>query len=71
MAVLSPTSSWAAFPLTSSSATTNTSARVSSITGVPVMPTVGEMSPQGSMLDGTAVPTWVAQTTDPVVADRA
>ncbi len=35
-------------PLTSSSATTKTSPRASSITGVPVMPTVGEMSPQGS-----------------------
>ena len=41
------------------------------MTGVPVMPTVGEMSPQGSMLDGTGVPMWVAQTTEPVVADRA
>ncbi len=71
VAVLSPTSSWAGLPFTSSSATTKTSARVSSITGVPVMPTVGEMSPQGSDADGTGVPRWVDQTTEPVVADRA
>ncbi len=52
VAVLSPTSSCAGFPLTSSSATTNTSARVSSITGVPVMPTLGVMLPHGSDPDG-------------------
>ncbi len=69
--VLSPTSWWAAFPLTSSSATTNTSPRASSITGVPVMPTVGAMSPHGSDPDGTGVPRWVDQTTAPVAADSA
>ena len=42
--------------------------RVSSITGVPVMPTVGEMSPQGSEPGGTGVPRWVDHSTAPVVA---
>jgi hypothetical protein len=41
------------------------------MTGVPVMPTVGVMSPQGRSLEGTGVPTWVDQTTRPVEAERA
>ncbi len=67
----SPTSSCAGLPLTSSSATTKISDRVPSITGVPVMPTVGEMSPQGSDPAGTGVPTWFDHSTAPVVADSA
>ena len=35
------------------------------------MPTVGEMSPQGSDPAGTGVPTWVDHSTAPVVADSA
>ena len=64
----SPTSSCAGLPLTSSSATTKISERASSITGVPVIPTVGEMSPQGSDPEGTGVPRWVDHSTEPVVA---
>jgi hypothetical protein len=41
------------------------------MTGVPVMPTVGEMSPHGSELLGTGVPRCADQITVPVVADRA
>jgi hypothetical protein len=41
------------------------------MTGVPVMPTEGEMSPQGSMADGTGLATWVDQTTAPVAEDSA
>ena len=48
VAVLSPASTWAGFPFTRSSATTKISPRAGSITGVPVIPTVGLMSPQGS-----------------------
>ena len=39
-----------------------------SITGVPVMPLVGVMSPQGSEPLGIGVPRWVCQTVAPVVA---
>ena len=42
-----------------------------STTGVPVMPTVGEMSPQGRDPDGTGVPTWLDHSTAPVVVDNA
>ena len=69
--VFNPTSRWAGLPLTSSSATTNTSPRASSTTGVPVIPTVGVMSPQGSDRDGTGDATCVDHTTAPVVAERA
>ncbi len=69
--VSNPTSTCAGLPLTSSSATTKTSARASSITGVPVIPTVGEMSPQGSDREGTGVPRWVDHSTEPVVAESA
>ena len=71
VAVLSPTSWWAGCPLIISSATTNTSPRAVSSTGVPVIPTVGEMSPQGSEADGTGVARCVDQATVPLVADRA
>ena len=62
---------WAGEPFTSSSATAKISDRPGSITGVPVIPTVGEMSPHGSDREGTGVATWVDQTTAPVVADSA
>ncbi len=41
------------------------------MTGVPVIPTVGEMSPQGRDSDGTGAPTCVDQTTAPVADDSA
>jgi hypothetical protein len=41
------------------------------MTGVPVMPTSGEMSPQGSADDGTGRATWRDQTTEPLVEERA
>ncbi len=41
------------------------------MTGVPVMPTVGSMSPQGRAVDGTGWATRVDQTTAPVVPDSA
>ncbi len=41
------------------------------MTGVPVIPTVGSMSPQGRPEAGTGVATWVDHTTAPVAADRA
>ena len=56
---------------TSSSATTNTSWRVESTTGVEVIPTVGVMSPQGRSPDGTGAATVVDHRIDPSVADRA
>ena len=71
VAVFSPTSSWAGLPLTSSSATTKSSERASSITGVPVIPTLGEMLPQGSDPEGTGVPRWLDHSTVPFVAERA
>ncbi len=42
-----------------------------SITGVPVIPTVGEMLPQGSDPEGTGVPRWRDHSTAPLAADRA
>ena len=71
VAVLSPTSLWLAFPPNSSSATAKISPRAGSMTGVPVMPTVGRMSPQGSSDDGTGLATWVDHTTAPVAAASA
>ena len=71
VAVLSPTSSWVGLPLTSSSATTKSSERASSITGVPVIPTLGAMLPQGSDPEGTGVPTWLDHSTVPSVAESA
>ena len=47
---------WAGAPLTNSSATANSSDRAGSITGVPVMPTVGEMSPQGGRCSAPGFP---------------
>ena len=58
---------WAWDPA-ASSVTANTSPRAWSMTGVPVMPTRGEMSPQGRFPDGTAVPTCVDHNTAPVLA---
>ena len=67
--MLSPTTTWDAFPSTSSSATTKISRRAVSITGVPVMPTVGLMSPHGSSEAGTGLARWVDHTTAPVAED--
>jgi hypothetical protein len=36
-----------------------------------VIPTVGEMSPQGKADEGTGVPKWAVQATTPVAADSA
>ena len=66
-----PTSTWTECPPVISSATTNSSPRAVSITGVPVIPTVGAMSPQGSEPAGTGWPTVFDQTTAPVVAESA
>ena len=41
------------------------------MTGVPVIPTVGVMSPQGSELAGTGVARCRDQATFPVAADSA
>ena len=41
------------------------------MTGVPVIPTVGAISPQGSEPDGTGVARWRDQATAPVAADSA
>ena len=41
------------------------------MTGVPAMPTVGVMSPQGRSADGTGLPRWADQTTAPVAAESA
>ena len=71
VAVARPVSMCAGFPFTISSATTKISARAGSMTGVPVMPTVGVMSPQGSDVEGTGLPRWADQATAPVAADRA
>ena len=59
------------FPAVSSSAITKISFRDRSMTGVPVMPTVGMMSPQGSDPAGTGAPRWADQVTAPVAADSA
>jgi hypothetical protein len=61
----------AGFPRVSSSATTKISPRAGSMTGVPVIPTVGVMSPQGSEPAGTGVPRCLDQITAPVAADSA
>ena len=53
------------------SATTNTRFVPGSITGVDVMPTVGEMSPHGSCEEGTGVPALTCHTTCPVVSFSA
>ena len=71
VAVPSPASTWAGFPFTCSSATTKISPRAGSMTGVPVMPTVGPMSPQGSDDAGTGVARCLDQMTAPVLADSA
>ena len=55
-----------------SSATAKISSRATSMTGVPVMPTVGAMSPQGTRCArGTGVPTWLDHTMAPVLAASA
>ena len=66
-----PTSTWAGAPCLSSSATTKSSPRASSTTGVPVIPTVGSMSPQGNEDAGTGRARWLDQRTAPVEDDRA
>ena len=58
-------------PFTSSSATTKISLLDGSITGVPVIPTVGLMSPQGRSDAGTGVARCCCHWTWPVEADRA
>ena len=58
------------FPL-SSSATAKISPRATSSTGVPVMPTVGLISPHGRSPEGTGVPTWLDHRTAPVLAANA
>ena len=70
-AVPSPTSRCAGLPPDISSATTKISWRVGSITGVPVMPTLGDMSPQGSDPAGTGLPRCADQMTAPLAADSA
>ena len=70
-AVLKPTSVCSGFPSLSLSATTKISFRDRSMTGVPVMPAVGVISPQGSDPAGTGLPSWVDQVTAPVAADSA
>src|SRR6204780_1128983 len=42
-----------------------------SITGVPTIPTVGVMSPQGSELEGTGVPALACHAIAPVAASSA
>ena len=69
--MLRPASTWAGFPFTSSSATTKISPRAGSITGVPVIPSVGLMSPQGSDDAGTGVARCLDQMTAPESADSA
>ena len=66
-----PTRTWAGAPPLSSSATAKISPRAGSITGVPVMPTVGLMLPHGRLPDGTGVPTWADHRMAPVLAARA
>ena len=70
-AVARPISVCAGAPFTSSSATTKISSRDGSMTGVPVIPTVGVMSPHGRSVAGTGVPRCVDHATAPVLADRA
>ncbi len=53
------------------SATTKTSLLAGSITGVEVIPTDGEISPHGSSLAGTGVPTLTCHTCAPVVSLKA
>jgi hypothetical protein len=54
-----------------SSATTKISCLAGSITGVPVIPTVGVMLPHPSELAGTGVPICRDHRTAPVAADSA
>ena len=70
-AVESPVNMCAGRPFTSSSATTKISPLDGSIAGVPVMPAVGAISPQGRSPDGTGRPSCVDQTTAPVAADSS
>jgi hypothetical protein len=69
--VLRPKSRCAGPPPVRTSATTKISFRAWSITGVPVMPTVGEMSPHGSDPEGTGLARCTDQATAPVAADSA
>jgi hypothetical protein len=69
--VFSPTNICAGVPFTSSSATTKISDRAVSITGVPVIPTLGVISPHGSEVAGTGVPICEDQMTEPVEDDNA
>ncbi len=61
----------AALPRTSSSATTKISPRDWSMTGVPVIPTVGAMLPQGREPAGTARPRCIDQASLPVADESA
>ena len=71
VAASSPTRVWADAPRTSSSATTKISFRDGSITGVPVIPTVGVMSPHGRPPAGTGLARCDDQSTAPVAAESA
>jgi hypothetical protein len=76
VAVLSPNNRWAGEGeapgvAVDTSATTKISCRVGSMTGVPVIPTVGPMLPQGSADAATGVARWFDHTTAPVEAERA
>ena len=69
--VLRPISRWAGIPPTISSATTKISFLAGSITGVPVIPATGLMSPHGSEPAGTGLPTCADQAILPVAAVSA
>ena len=62
---------WEATGEADSSATTKISERAGSMTGVPVMPTVGAMSPQGRAAAVTGVARWFDHRTVPLSAARA
>ena len=57
-------------PCVSSSATTKISWRAGSMTGVPVIPTLGEMLPHGRAPAGTGCP-MRDHSTEPVAGDSA
>ena len=69
--MLRPNSRCAGLPPAISSATTKISFRAGSITGVPVMPATGLMSPQGSEPACTGRPRCTDQATWPVAAVSA
>ena len=71
MYMSSPTSRWVGVVPFHTSATAKISPLAMSTTGVPVMPTVGEMSPHGSEEEGTGVPTLLDHKMAPVFAASA